>query len=48
MNNNEPYYQITEKTLKQGFINYKSIISLYECNTILKWAKLHAYLVTKL
>ena len=44
----DPYYQITEKTLKEGFLNYKNIVDIRSSNMILGWARLHNYLVTKL
>ena len=46
--NKEPSYQITEKTIKMGFINYKQIISLVEANSILDWARMHSYMIHKM
>ena len=44
----EPIYQLTEKTIKNGFINYRSTVSLQEANHVLQWARLHSYMIHRM
>ncbi len=41
-------YILTEREIKEGFINYHSIINLKTANKMYLWGSMHNFLATKL